>query len=133
MGRYLSEIDWYMELMFFSPEQQYTRFREILYVLVERYFPLRNKTNKENPPWPLNPSRTALNAKSQAWSQFKQSRSMHGRGSPITLTYWNCFKRASENVMFFCINAQKDYERNIARQINTSPKLFHSYLKHRKV
>ena len=45
---------------------------------------------------------------------------------------WYNFQSVANEVKMFALNSQKNYERCIGSQVNSSPKLFHSYLKHRK-
>ena len=81
----------------------------------------------------MNPPRSLKREKSQLWNIYKSSRSLFGRSHPETLSAWRNFKDINEEIRDFAMKSQMDYECGVAEQISSNPKLFHSYLKHRKV
>ena len=72
-------------------------------------------------------------AKAQSWHDFKALRQLHGRNDPRTVAAWENFTAANNDIKHFSINSQKEYERTVAKQLGTAPKLFHGYIKHRRV
>ena len=58
---------------------------------------------------------------------------IHGRHSPLNNSAWCSFQDTNKKVKNFALNAQKSYERSLVQQLKSSPKLFHGYIKHRKV
>ena len=133
IARCLVDIDWYSELFALGAEEQYDRFLAIMWPLIDQYVPLHKSGHSNKLPWAVNPPRSLLNTKNEAWSSYKSCRSVYGRYSPVTMEAWLKFQFCNNSIKLFAINSQKAYEKSIAMQINSSPKLFHSYLKHRKV
>ena len=66
------------------------------------------------------------------WRTFKSTRITLGRNHPDTLLAWDRFVAINETLLRFSIQSQESYEAEITAQISVNPKLFHSYLKHRK-
>ena len=64
---------------------------------------------------------------------YKATRDNYGRGHQITVSAWDAFVSINSQIQKFAIDSQIGYERKISEQIGSNPKLFHSYLKHRKV
>ena len=70
-GRYnlisesLSLVDWYEELFCLGAAEQYKRFLDILYPLIERYVPIAPTYQPDKVPWPTNPPRSLCRAKSE--------------------------------------------------------------------
>ena len=104
-----------------------------MWPLIDQYVPLHKSGHSNKLPWAVNPPRSLLNTKNEAWSSYKSCRSVYGRYNPVTMEAWLKFQFCNNSIKLFAINSQKAYEKTIAMQINSSPKLFHSYLKHRKV
>ena len=46
---------------------------------------------------------------------------------------WQQYKVVNEKILNFAIRSRMEYECKLGNQINSQPKLFHSYIKHRKV
>ena len=137
-GRYdlisscLRDVDWDMELCTLLPPDQYNRFIAILTPLIERFVPAKS-TNSFSVPWPKNPPRAMVRAKSSAWHDYKCCRTTHGRNDAITTNAFCKFNLCNNVVKYFAINSQKQYELSLSVQLNVNPKLFHSYIKHKKV
>ena len=64
---------------------------------------------------------------------FKDVRASLGRNHPDTLEAWRNFNEKNDNIKNFTVSSQVAYERGVASQLKDTPKLFHSYIKHRKV
>ena len=133
MSSILNVIDWDAEFLNLTPNLQYKKFLNVLDPLIERYIPLAGQSKKDEVPWNKNPPRNLIQNKSLLWSNYKQLRNSLGRRHPETLASFNRFKDVNEQIMNFSLNSQKDYERLICEQISFNPKLFHSYIKHRRV
>ena len=46
---------------------------------------------------------------------------------------WTAFNLCNDNIKSFSICSEIEYERNFASQFDANPKLFHSYIKNRRV
>ena len=129
----LQEVDWETEFSELDTQSMYTRFLEILNNLVERFVPASDRDRARKSPWQLNPPRSLLRERSRLWQLYKDSRATHGRSSPLLLQAWQKFVDVNTQVKNFAISSQIAYEKRIASMLKTDPKLFHSYLRHRRV
>ena len=129
----LDEIDWNQEFDNLGVQDQYRKFLDIAVSLEERYVPVSSSGNKLNVPWSLNPPRVLVRSKASCWHDFKNSRSSKGRSHPDTLYAWSQFCAKNEELKIFAFNSQLNYEKSVASQLNSRPKLFHAYVRHRKV
>ena len=129
----LQEIDWETEFSGLDTQGMYTRFLEILNILVERFVPASDRDRVRKSPWQLNPPRSLLRDRSRLWQLYKDSRGTNGRSSPSTLLAWQNFVDINNQVKNFAISSQITYEKKIANMLKSDPKLFHSYLRHRRV
>ena len=71
--------------------------------------------------------------KAESWLLYKNLRESDGRNHSRTLAAWDDFRRVNEDILHYAMRSQINYERNICNRIKFEPKLFHSYIKHRKV
>ena len=101
--------------------------------LINKYVPLKPNNRKNKVPWSVNPPRVLQRAKSLAWTNYKSQRSISGRGCQLTRSAWVDFQRANDDIRSYAISSQMEYEKKITDQIDTNPKLFHSYIRHRRV
>ena len=128
----LDDIVWEVEFAGLNVQQMNQKLTTIVDNLVDRYVPVSSR-DCSKPPWALNPPRSAIRSRAQIFSEFKERRFQMGRRHPSTLEAWQRFTTANNNIKNFAIDSQKNYEANIAMQLKTDPKLFHSYLRHRRV
>ena len=128
----LDEFDWRFEFAGMSSREMNSSLLKIIERLVDRFVPKAMRC-KTKPPWTLNPPRTLLHRKSLLFSNYKQVRETRARNHPETIAAWRNFTEANNDVKQFARRSQEAYEVSIANQIKTNPKLFHAYLKHRKV
>ena len=129
----LEQLDLDSRLHSLPVKDQYDIFLDVYRALEERFVPKQEAVNKKNVPWCLNPPRSLIRAKTRAWSEYKETRGINGRSHPYTVQAWNDFNRSNVDIKRFAVNSQMGYEKKVASQINTKPKLFHSYIRHRKV
>ena len=92
-----------------------------------------NLAEKSSCPWAKNPPREMHREKARVWLDFKMTRQQCGRNDPRTDAAWVAFTNANNNIKYFSMNAQMEYERDTVNQLSTAPKLFHSYVRHRRV
>ena len=101
--------------------------------MIGRFIPTVAVSSAHSPPWAINPPRQLLRTKSSSWNSFKTARSAFGRYDSRTNTAWLNFISANDDVKLYAVRSQVQYEKDIANQIGTSPKLFHSYIRHKRV
>ena len=133
LARVLSQIDWFDEFFGLNADQQYKMLLNILKPLINSFIPKRQQVKNSKLPWPVNPPNGLLRAKNSAWLEYKLSRHMNGRNAPNTLESWTAFQDINKQVRGFAAASQCSYESMVAAQVDTNPKLFHSYLNHKKV
>ena len=133
MGQCIDDIDWYDEFFTIGAKHQYKRFLDIMYSLINRYVPHAQRHSSSGVPWSVNPPRNLLETKNAEWLNFKECRRVHGRGDTETLAAWSRFSDSNQQIKSYSVNSQRNYEGTLAQQIKKSPKLFHAYLKHRRV
>ena len=132
ISRCLTDIDWNSELDTLLPNEQFNRLLNILSPMIDMYIPKRLISNSHTP-WPKNPPRDLLRKKSIAWNKYKSHRVSFGRNHDLTTLAWTEFRDRNSEIKNFAIKSQKDYELKLSSQIGVNPKLFHSYINHRKV
>ena len=132
IARKMGEFEWEVELAGMSTQQMYDKFLTITNSLIDRYVPTAPlKSNK--PPWSLNPPRELVRRKSRLFARYKTIRSSMRSRHPDTLESWREFATTNSELKQFAASSQKSYEVSIANQLKTNPKLFHSYLRHRRI
>ena len=133
MKSYLQSIDWHFMFTGMTIDEMYQYFLQTFKFLEERYVPLYKPRNKLQVPWSLNPPRDLIRSRKLAWSDYISAKSTHGRHHALTNEAWNVFCSRNRCYKSFAVNSQITYEKSIASQLGTKPKLFHSYIRHRKV
>ena len=133
MSNCLRDVDWEDEFYTIDAQHQYTKFITILNSLIERFVPVFDCNAQKKLPWAINPPRSLIHDKNVAWVRFKEIRGSYGRTHQNTLDAWNKFHDVNTTIKHFAVNSQIEYEKSISCQIGPNPKLFHSYIKHRRV
>ena len=133
ISRYLNEVDWELEFSGLSTDNMYQKFLQIVLPYIDRYIPLLNDSKKATVPWSINPPRRLERERSESWAQYKAIRRETDRNHTDTLTAWDRFRRCNDLVKSYALNSQITYEKCIVEQLKSNPKLFHSYIKHKKV
>ena len=131
MNRELSLIDWDFEFAHKDVNACYERFCDILYSLIAELVPEKHPVDR--PPWRQRPPGSLIRHRSNCWHAYKAARSSHGRRSPITVQALLNFNAANADVHNFQRLSQASYESSLVRQMKEKPKLFHAYIRHKKV
>ena len=105
----------------------------ILKPLILKFVPSHTPGESRRVPWAVNPPRSLRLERSQPWDEYKSKRSILGRNHNDTTQALNVFSSINFRYRMFSLNSQKQYELRIAEQLSSDPKLFHSYIKHRRV
>ena len=133
LSRCFADIDWEAELDMLLPDAQYHRFINIISPLIDRFIPPKLSSNCSSVPWTKNPPRELIRIRSNSWDAYKAIRVELNRRHPSTVDAWNAFRSANDSIKNFAINSQKQYESSLGEQICSNPKLFHAYIKNRKI
>ncbi|KAK4315282.1 hypothetical protein Pmani_013502 [Petrolisthes manimaculis] len=103
----------------------------ILNDLTKYYIPPKLSRNRV-PPWHKRVSNQLKREKSMAWTEYINSRRDLGRRSHLTLQKLYNFHAVNANHRRNVYSAQCEYEINLINQRSTKPKLFYSYIRHKK-
>ena len=126
------DFDWDSEFCRLGVQEMYDKLMNILKALCKRFIPESDR-DCSKPPWTLNPPRSLITEKVRRFEQYKEVRRNSGRNDPSTLRAWQGFTEVNNRLRTFAKDSQKDYEKKVAAQLKTNPKLFHGYLRHRRV
>ena len=135
-GRYnaisvaLNQYDWKYEFKYFSVNDNYEILLDILKSLLERYIPVGNE---KIVPWAVKPPRSMLRLRSQLWTDFKTARRRFGRHDNHTLQCLKSFHETNDLYRNFELNSRSEYELNLVYRAQDAPKLFHSYIRNKKL
>ena len=131
MNRRLEDVNWNFEFAYRNCNDSYERFCEIVQELTNEFVPVKNKTSSLSP-WPCNPPPRLLRQRSALWNEFKRVRTSHGRRSSEATETLNEFRVVNEHIHNFQLSSQGSYEQSLLTKMKDDPKLFHSYIRHRK-
>lgn len=138
-GRYgsicecLRDIDWDFEFTYLNPDQMYTRFLDIVDPLIDRYVPSKCFSSSSVPPWLVKPPRALKTQRSHLWEEYKLQRHEYGRQSPRALAVLSRFLDANYQLRNFSITKQSQYESSIAELLISNCKVFHAYIRGKKI
>ena len=131
-ARNLNDVDWDVELAYLNANQSFERFSAILHSVTVECIPLKPH-RKGRPPWSTRPPASLLNQRHEAWSHYKTVRGRLGRKSTEARSCYSTFASINQRCRAHAVNAQAKYEEDLLRKSHEQPKLFHSYLRHKKV
>ena len=125
------EIDWehlFSDLNVESCNQLYV---QQLKSCIRQFVPERNvvRTHK----WLVRPPRAMVRQRSVLWSDYMTARNIYGRHSEEAGETLSQYLRLNRIYRSFARSQQAHYEQKLATKLATAPKLFHSYLRERKV
>ena len=129
---YLGGVDWDVEFRLLDVEGMFGRFCSVLGALVDMYIPLRLGTPGRKP-WPVRAPRQLLQRRAGLWTNYKTIRNIQGRRSLEALEALQLFQAANHEYRNFAVSSQIAYERSLADQLYCAPRLFHSYIRRKKV
>ena len=107
-------------------------FRSVLLALIDLYIPLRSEDHGGRP-WPVRAPRGLLQRRTELWTDYKTTRGLWGRRSPEALQALQLFLEANYEYRNFAVSSQIRYERSLADQLTHASRLFHSYIRRKKV
>ena len=131
MEGHLLEVDWDFEFAELSLDGIVARFCTILSPLIERYVPdcrtPRDLKFKHRPPNSL------VNDRRSAWSSYKDARSVYGRRSIQAVAALTTYQEINSIYRNYYTDSVSTYEQSLAADLETNSKLFHSYVRSKKV
>lgn len=124
--------DWDFELLHLNIDDATLFFTNTLNELVELNIP-KKSYRKKTSPWLKSIPRNLYKQRTKLWNEFKLARQTYGRHSHLTLQKLYKFNEINATLRSEVLNAQIKYEENLAENRATKPKLFHSYIRNRKL
>lgn len=128
----LSQIDWDFEFMYKDIDEMYATFLSVVNSMVTNYVP-EFITNNHGSSWPVKPPLSLKRRRQIAWSQYKRLRCQLGRHSEDTNDALLQFLAINFQYRNFAMNKQVEYERSLVDSMVHNPKVFHAYIRNRKV
>ena len=133
LNSFLTEIDWDQEFQFLTAEEAFKQLATTLQSLIPHCIPSTKQGQPSNKlPWKRNPPTSLKHRRSSTWSAYKQARATFGRKAPVTQSRERAFLQVNNQLRSFAISSQIDYEKSLLFRLKESPKLLHSYLRHKK-
>ncbi len=130
---FLDSIDWDLEFAYQNLNQMYSRFDSILSSAINHFIPIKSSNSSTNLPFPMKPPPQLKRLRSTLWSHYKFMRQSHGRNSDIATKALNDFLVTNYQYRNFSISSQINYESSLVDQLTSNPKVFHSYIRRKKV
>jgi len=127
----LSAVDWDLEFSYSSIDDDFVLFCAILKSLIDRFVP--NRYGGPAIPWSVRPPRALLGQRSEAWRNFKASRREFGRRDGRTAAAMTVFTDFNFRYRNYALLSRSRYEADLADRAVDTPKLFHSYIRRKKV
>ena len=126
----LFEVDWDTEFSNLSLDEKMSRLDSILSPLIEAYVPVSSdkpKIPKHAPPVHLK------RARHSSWVAYKDARALNGRRSQRALDALEIFLSINATYRNYYNNSVKRYEELLAVDMKKNSKLFHKYIRSKKV
>ena len=111
----------------------FSRFFQLLSSIIDNFIPARPHKSSSIPSWSVKSSSILKRQRSTAWSHFKLMCAIHGRNSDITADALSIFLDINHQFRNFSITCQTNHESSLVDQLTWNPKVFHSYIRRKKV
>ena len=128
--RYLIDVDWGYEFSDLSVEDMVGRFSSLLFPLIDMYIPVAKPNLCQTL---FKPPRELVRARSTSWAHYKNIRSVHGRRSREATAALASFQEINCSFRGFYNREVISYEQSVAADLKTNSKLFHKYIRSKKV
>ena len=135
INRFLTTIDWDFELLDLSVNDAYNKFLSFITHLGENYVPRKVYSSSSQPykTWEYKPPKALATSRRVSWNHYKQLRAAHGRNSILANDALQSFLNLNYQYRNYAIHKQISYEVNILENYCVKPKVFHSYIRGKKV
>ena len=124
-------VDWDYEFDSKSLDECYTYFVHFMKELIDRFVP--TGAHASSPTWMKGPPRWLEREKGSKWKEYKRQRKVLGRNHDQTLDALNSFNVVNYQYRNYVRERQCYYESSIVGRLASAPKLFHSYIRRRKI
>ena len=131
LSSHINTYDWDFEFMHLPVTEMVNHLTMVLNNLSRCYVPVKKQQNN-TPPWHKNVPIHIRTKKARCWADYIHHRRAYGRRSPIAIQKLYLFHAANSILRHAVISAKCNYEQNLVNQQKNRPKLFHSYIRHKK-
>ena len=130
---YLAGIDWDYEFMHLEVDEKFVRLLDLIRPLINRFVPIKSYDNSIHPAWPVKCPHSIVRRRKDLWCQYKVVRSTHGRNSVEANELLQEYLFINHTYRNFSIFKQYEYEASLTQSLTQNPKVFHSYIRRKKV
>ena len=113
----LRERNWEHDLKFMNAQQAWDHFYNTIHTLLDQHVPMVQRRSRNRPVWSTKTTRKAVKRKQLLWKKFRQ-------GDVNFDTYKSAEKVAKHEIRV----AKKNFEKQIASDMNKNPRKFYAYL-----
>jgi hypothetical protein len=129
----LGDIDWEFEFRYLSVDLMFARFLSLMSPLVSEFVPQGRAEGTFSSPWTADPPRELTAERSRAWNNYKAVRGLYGRRSELTVDALSHFNDLNFEYRNFSVTSQASYEQSLISEFCDNRKMFHSYIRRKKV
>ena len=136
INQFLSTIDWDFEFRNMNTNDSYNQFLSFITYLGRTYAPqkaLRSSSSAPYKPWEYKPPRAFINSRKNNWNHYKEMRAVYGRNSVLASEALQTFLDVNYQYRNYSTQKQISYEEDILNNYSVKPKVFHSYIRGKKV
>ena len=130
INNHLSVFDWQLEFYDLGVSAMYSRLKEILDPLINRYVPLAKGPTH---PKICHPPPSLKRERSRAWKSYKNLRGLYGRSSQCAAHALAIYSDLNDHYRRFFVHKQIAFERSLVSSLAEFPKRFHAYVRSKKV
>ena len=119
MRQHAADIRWEEEMENLGVEDSWSFVKRSLEEMTEKFVPLRRKRSNRSPPWMNGEVRKAVREKKKAWNKWKRT------GKEEEKKEYKSWETKTKKLIR---NRKNGYERQIAKNCRSNPKLFYSFV-----
>ena len=131
LNGHFASVDWEYEFSDLDLDSMVGKFNSIVESHVNIFVPVVSQSVAKRDQFRI--PNTLRKNRRDAWSRYKQLRSNFGRNSQISKDALHVFQNVNFEFRNFLVRAQIDYERDLVERLSEAPKLFHRYIRSKKV
>ena len=130
IDREISAVDWEFEFAELSTSAKYGRLQSFVETLITKYVP---QHKDDRPKKAVLPPKAMIRERKMKWQSFKTIRRQRGRNSAECLEALSIYREVNLSYKNFHLNYQSDLELNLTSLLTDNSKMFHSYIRRKKV
>ena len=120
MNQWFSNISWIEELGNVDVNTMWNKFEEIVNVAIQKFVPRQVIKNRRYPRWMTRDVIRVRNFKERMWRRYRESKSLNDKVE---------YQVARNKTIEVYRKAKRNFERKLAHEIKSNPKVFYSYVR----